>query len=1368
MARRYDLEGAADIFKKQFANLMSAGKYDLAMEWAATAPKGVLRTLETINAFKQAGQNPITFFSVVLKKGPLNKVESLELVRPVVTSRNTQGLDKIKEFIAENKIECSEDLGDLLRGFNIQIALSVYLRAKVPEKVISCFLTLAAQETVEAQAMTHLNYIIDYSAQAKFTPDYPYLLSQLVRVNPNRAKDFALILMKHKDGSKVDISTVVPIFEQVNDVKDATFLILEYLQPRGDQPEDAALQTKVLEMNLRHTPKVAEYLIEQYKFTHYEKLKIAELAERAQSYQLALENFTDLADIKRVLSIATSALSPEFLLEYFRRLSPENGIECLRDLLKFNLAVNIRLVVEVAKKWNDYYTPSALIALFEEFKSYNGLYYYLGSFVASSTDSKVVFTYIEAATKLSRFQDVEQICRTHEHYDPKEVKEFLISQNLRDPRPLIHVCDRFGFVPELTHYLYSNNMYDFIAAYVQRMNPKATPAVFGELLELNAPEEKLKTLISTVRAPADDKEFVARLSASCEKYNRLKILRQWLENRVNEGSEDPHVHNALAKIYVDTNNNAQQFLTTNKFYDSRIVGAYCEVRDPHLAFIAYRRAWGDCDKELIEVTNKHGFFKDQARYLVERQHLELWALVLTDQNQYRRQLIDQVVATALPESRVPDEVSIAVKAFMAANLPNELIELLERIILHGSTDSEFHNNKNLQNLLILTAIKADPKRVMDYIKRLENYDGPEIAKIALSEQYKLFEEAFFIYKKFGKGEEAIAVLLDHLEDMDRAVEFAQYTDQAPVWSILAKAQLDNDKVKDAIASFLKADDASCLEDVVAAAKQHNLFAEVIPYLLMTRSKLQNPVVDNELIFAYAKTNKTVELEEFIAQPTRARIQEVADVIFEKEKLYNAARILYAHVNNNAKLAICLVKLGDYNAAVDSAKKANNINTWKEICFACVDAGHFRLASVCGVHVIVFLEHLVDIVRYYEQKGHFDELIALLEQGINLERAHQGIFTQLGVCYCKYRNEKVMEHIKLFHQKLNIPTLIGACQKNQLWNEAVFLYKNYDQFDNAIDVMIDHSPVAWEHKLFKEILLQVPNTEVFYKAIKFYLSEHPLLLNDLLMECSSKLDHTRVVTMFRERKHLPLIEKYLLHVQHNNLLSVNEAINELFFQEEKFKQLKESVTQYGNFDQIALAQKLESHGLLEFRRLATYLYKLNKRWEKSVELCKKDCLWADAMETIAESRSQDLAESLLYFFVEKGEKECFGAMLYTCYELIRPDIVLELAWRYQLTDYAMPFLIQAFRHVTERIQGLQQKLEDADKEKKQEEEKKKTDQPAADAHLNPVMALSLQHMHPASMMNPLALPPGPSSGFPALMPPPPNVPLQPTTTGLPFL
>ena len=64
-----------------------------------------------------------------------------------------------------------------------------------------------------------------------------------------------------------------------------------------------------------------------------------------------------------------------------------------------------------------------------------------------------------------------------------------------------------------------------------------------------------------------------------------------------------------------------------------------------------------------------------------RRDPELWASVLDVENSYRRPLIDQVVQTALSETQDPEDVSVTVKAFMTADLPNELIELLEKIVL---------------------------------------------------------------------------------------------------------------------------------------------------------------------------------------------------------------------------------------------------------------------------------------------------------------------------------------------------------------------------------------------------------------------------------------------------------------------------------------------------------------------------------------------------------------------------------------------------------------------------------------------------------------------------------------------------------------
>ena len=61
---------------------------------------------------------------------------------------------------------------------------------------------------------------------------------------------------------------------------------------------------------------------------------------------------------------------------------------------------------------------------------------------------------------------------------------------------------------------------------------------------------------------------------------------------------------------------------------------------------------------------------------------------------------------------------------------------------------------------------------------------------------------------FGAQVLAIKVLLDHVEDMDRAHEYATKVDEPEVWSELAHVELDRDMVSQAIASYLRAGDAS--------------------------------------------------------------------------------------------------------------------------------------------------------------------------------------------------------------------------------------------------------------------------------------------------------------------------------------------------------------------------------------------------------------------------------------------------------------------------------------------------------------------------------------------------------------------------------
>jgi clathrin heavy chain len=201
---------------------------------------------------------------------------------------------------------------------------------------------------------------------------------------------------------------------------------------------------------------------------------------------------------------------------------------------------------------------------------------------------------------------------------------------------------------------------------------------------------------------------------------------------------------------------------------------------------------------------------------------------------------------------------------------------------------------------------------MDYINRLDNYDGQELAKIAQEDQYQLYDEALCIYKKFGEHTEAIKILLIKQQNLKGAQAFAEKTNQPEVWTELGKAQLDQNLLREAIDSFIKANNPSMYMMVINIAQNQECFEELVQFLLMARKTLKEQIIDSELIFSYAKCGDKYlgELENFISEPNQGDLQKVGDKCFES-KLYTPAKILFQRIGNNQKLAQVYVMLKEY-------------------------------------------------------------------------------------------------------------------------------------------------------------------------------------------------------------------------------------------------------------------------------------------------------------------------------------------------------------------------------------------------------------------------------------------------------------------------
>jgi clathrin heavy chain len=439
VASRGNLPGADALVMPKFDMLFNSADYKGAAELAASMSS--LRTDQTIARFRgvptQPGQSSplLQYFGACLQRGKLNKLESVELAKLVLAQNKKQLLDT---WLSEDKLEASEELGDMLAPTDSDTALKIYVKARASPKVTAAF----AQRG-------EFDKMAQYCAAVDYKPDYMYMLQALMMKDPASAVQLAQKISQMTP-PPCDMGAIADLFLQRNMIREATSILLDLL--KGDDESQAALQTKVLEINLVTYPNVADAILAQGKLTHYDRPRIAQLCEKAGLYIRAMEHYTELADLKRCV-VNTHSIDPQALTEFFGTLSREWALDCLKELLTFNMRQNLQMAVNIAKEYTEQLEIHSVVKMFDKFESAEGLFYYLGYFVNTCEDKDLVYKFIEAASKTGQIKEVERVTRESDHYDAERVKVFLMEAKLSDARPLINVCDRYEFVPDLTTYL---------------------------------------------------------------------------------------------------------------------------------------------------------------------------------------------------------------------------------------------------------------------------------------------------------------------------------------------------------------------------------------------------------------------------------------------------------------------------------------------------------------------------------------------------------------------------------------------------------------------------------------------------------------------------------------------------------------------------------------------------------------------------------------------------------------------------------------------------------------------------------------------------------------------------------------------------
>ncbi|CAI9117948.1 OLC1v1019440C1 [Oldenlandia corymbosa var. corymbosa] len=185
LASRTNLPGAESLFEHQFQCLLDSGKYEEAAICAANSPQDSLRThvhLRRLLLFcSDPGRIPVKRYFDVLEKyrKEISKDEYEVYCNHYVGSRTP-----VRGLLALNRFKCTEDLGDYIKGVDLDVATKIYMKAEASKKVIDIF---ARQNDIEG--------IFIYCCLAGFY-DYFYILETLLQTRSKDAVTFARILKK--------------------------------------------------------------------------------------------------------------------------------------------------------------------------------------------------------------------------------------------------------------------------------------------------------------------------------------------------------------------------------------------------------------------------------------------------------------------------------------------------------------------------------------------------------------------------------------------------------------------------------------------------------------------------------------------------------------------------------------------------------------------------------------------------------------------------------------------------------------------------------------------------------------------------------------------------------------------------------------------------------------------------------------------------------------------------------------------------------------------------------------------------------------------------------------------------------------------
>ncbi|XP_055344018.1 uncharacterized protein LOC129592086 isoform X2 [Paramacrobiotus metropolitanus] len=395
-----------------------------------------------------------------------------------------------------------------------------------------------------------------------------------------------------------------------------------------------------------------------------------------------------------------------------------------------------------------------------------------------------------------------------------------------------------------------------------------------EQLELTDKRAQLLRIMTKVALPLLDRftgDIMLQLERQLDLDLNLELLRSIYRNVVVEmirqdkrtaavrfmgylakkGIPDAYIYTCLITYYASKNrlSELKSLLRDNQFYSAAVVGKWCEVSsDPRitpLALFIYEER--ELDDDFLRVTNKFGYFRQQAGYLLKRHSEVLWQRVLDANSNPKR--------ASLVKTDLISHTQLLIRKLLRKGYNNEQVRFLQRFSVQCLVNSQL------------------PEGEIDkeYGEQLSTYD-PLIVGAALAEG-RLLELAKKMFVQGKCWRDAVHVqiqLSQNSKDFLTVKELACTSGDPGLLTEVGKICLDNGDLNYAIQCFL---DAKCFlyhNEICLLAQKDDINCEwnlLIRFLESAQPPVKSSCITVTLALAYGRAHRLADLNKLVAGGT---------------------------------------------------------------------------------------------------------------------------------------------------------------------------------------------------------------------------------------------------------------------------------------------------------------------------------------------------------------------------------------------------------------------------------------------------------------------------------------------------------------------